>query len=189
MTRMQAITRATLTSLGIMAMAGMAYTLPIGGVQGASALLQTLVSLVYFLIQGSILYILILDNIALARIITPTAAAEEPAQPHWCETVMRLGMILCGLLLFMTTGKYLLQALAFLVLPTGMRQFMQDAIAMGFLSALKTWGDVKAQIAIWNTTLSIIAIYLICGAPHLVRWQIHQTHRNKKEHPTVGEVS
>lgn len=188
MTRMQAITRATLTSLGIMAIAGMPYTIPIGGVQTPSALLHTLVSLLYLLLQGGILYVLVLDNTSLARTITPTAA-EEPAPLRWCETVMCLGMILCGLLLLMSTIKHLPQALAFLVLPTGLRQFMQDTISMGFLSALKTWGDVKAQVAIWHTSLSVIAIYLICGAPHLVRWQIHQTQKNTKEHPAVGEVS
>jgi hypothetical protein len=186
---MQAIARTTLTSLGIMTMSGMAYTLPMGGTQTPSALLHTLFSLFYLLLQGGILYVLVLDNTALARKITPTVAEEEPAPLHWCETVLRLGMILCGLLLFMGTGKYLLQALAFLVLPTGLRQFMQDAIAMGFLSALKTWGDIKAQLAIWHTALSALAVYLICGAPHLVRWQIHQTQKNTKAHPTVGEVS
>ena len=189
MTRMQTLAKAMLMSLGIMALAGLPLAVPLGGGQTAATSLHTLILLMIFVIQGGIVYVLILENTALVRLIVPGETEEEPASPQWCEAVLRMAMILCGLLLLRSTSKYLVQALAFFVLPTGLRQFMQDIVTSGVVATLRAWGDARAQVALWYTLQGLLAIYLISGAPKLVRWQIRQTTPNTAQQTCHGEVS
>ncbi len=189
MTRMQTLATVVLTSLGIMALAGLPLAVPLAGGQNAATSIHTLALLAVFLLQGGVVYALILENRPLVRMIVPAETEEKPAERQWCEAVMRAGMILCGLLLLQSTGKYLLQALAFLVIPTGLRQFMQDIVTSGVLVTLRTWGDAHAQITLWGTLQGLLALYLIWGAPQLVRWQIRQMTAHTTPHTSHGEVS
>lgn len=189
MTRMQTLAKSVLTSLGFMALASLPLAVPLTGGQASATSLHALIVLVVFLLQGGIVYVLILENTALVRLIVPRETEEEPAPPQWCEAVLRLGMILCGLLLLRGTSKYLLQALMFLVLPTGLRAFMQDIVTSGVVTTLRSWGDANAQITLWYTIQGFAALYLICGAPQLVRWQIRQTTAHNRAHASHGEVS
>jgi hypothetical protein len=170
MTKVQAIAKAVLTSLGIMAVVSFNYRVPVMGPGAPLAWLRTLIGWAQLVFVMSTVYVLILKNASLVRALVPKDSDDIPASSQWCEAVMRAAMVLCGLLLFMDTLQYLLQAMGFLVLPTGLRQFMQDTVVTGFARTLSSWMDFRAQYTLWKTLLALASVYLLGGAPHFVRW-------------------
>ncbi len=178
MTKMQAIAGTVLTVLGIYAVVILLGAYPGRHFLSGSPptpfaiVLEVVFFLAYVAFAAWLAYVTILNNAALARVITDDEDTGEPAEAPFLVRSLRIGLILAGLMLLPRSIPFLLKVLA---LPFVLRPVINEWVVSGVLpSALRVpWAQ-------WYTTgfelfRAVLMVYLVVGAPRLVRSQVRRT--------------
>ncbi len=117
---------------------------------------------------AAIVYVLIRysDRIA-ERIVKPeTESVIEGQAPCWLAAAFRMGSVLAG---FVFLYKFITKVLA--ILPTLIRIWLGGEPPLRFNVHYHTQWQTYFTWAF----LLIIGVYLLCGAPHFVRWHVRKT--------------
>jgi len=186
MTKNQAIAKAMLVMLGLYAIMsmikqGLMFTqnLALSGTIGTEQVIQfaCLVLTIGIFIAIFVRYLL-LKNQALANRICPQdAGAAECCSDLWLETCLRLAILWMGLLFLRRCAYVPFTFLGFLFHENGLRLVMQNVITGGL-----HWASLKSILLAHHRQIEdpirfVAALYLICGAPHLIQYHLrHHTH-------------
>ena len=146
---MQIIAKAILTVLGIYIILHLYQVCLIQYVGPAKEvpILAQILFCASFTASGMLVaFCMIINNDSLAiRMAGPGQKMDRPAQILWLAKSLRIGLVFTGLML--------LPQFAYMVRPAGYP--LIDALFM--------------------YTKAALALYLLCGVPHFVRWQIKRT--------------
>jgi len=141
----------------------------------ASGLIGILYLAVHAVVIALIVYFIIFKNDGLARKMA--GAGEEPdptTQTIWLITSLRLGSAFYGLVLLSSSIAIVVTILC-LLWPPNIRVFITNII-----TSPNPAGALDLSGREWFTNgykliKAILAIYLLCGAPHFVRWQLNHS--------------
>jgi hypothetical protein len=179
MTRMQIIAKTSLAALGIYAVTIMYHWYPARYV--SSVLTEVLCLSAVTVLAAVIVYFLVFNNNSLARKMAPAAEQLGPEnQAAWLIKSLRVGLVFAGLMLLPTSIPSML---AILKLPFLVRPLINEALAArGIPDSLRLsyWVWYYNLYQFLRVTLSV---YLICGAPHFVRWQVRRLRQESKLQP------
>ena len=168
MTKMQIVAETVLVILGIYIVAALCSHL---------VLIQSITDTTSFvflagfaiLIAVAILF-LIFKNDNLARKMAGDGEKLNPSnEAIWLAASLRLGAVLCGLIVLSTSMPTIVSVLTS---PVYVRLFVNEmflfkSFPLSFVHSPQVWCT-----AIYNFLKVILAIYLLCGAPHFIRWQL-----------------
>lgn len=177
MTRMQAISKAVLTALGIHAVVALAYSYP-GRYYSAATrspfttALDVLFFLAFMALVVFVAYVMILRNGALVRAITGDEDAEPQADPGFLVKSLRIGLVLAGLMLLPGSARFLAEVLRW---PFVFRQVINEWIIAGITPYLARFTWPQWYMMGFRLFRAALVVYLIAGAPHLVRFQVRQS--------------
>jgi hypothetical protein len=128
---------------------------------------------IVFLISGllfSVLQVIIIYHLLVngdkwaAKIVGRLDKIESQEDISWIGEYYRIAAFVCGVLIFFWT----IPAMISLIYLTS------SSVHMGELAQEKIQASVHTNI--WSTILRLaLSAYLICGAPHLVRWEVKKT--------------
>lgn len=128
-----------------------------------------LVSTLFFgLCLAVIFYVFVYKREQLARKIVGTNELPEPdSQIQWLPVAFRLISI--------TAGLYCLHTALWQITNTFIRIAMYKVRSVPGYKTIYTGytGNIE-EVLVWLIMLTI-GIYLLCGAPHFVRWQVKKT--------------
>ena len=180
---MQLITKAIITTIGVSTAAGFlryVYLFP-RTADDTHILFLVISSLILLAFLSAVIYYLIFNNDWLVRIVAPKGEAEGEAIAH-ADQQRTLAIWLRLLLVFyglrFLAGRYNVIKYSVLKLlphlnPVKIRAWIQGLFD-GYYPRLS---DLFSQAAITNyfdiLTLALM-VYLIIGAPHLVRWHVRR---------------
>ncbi len=150
MTKMQIIAKTVLTVLGIHIVLTLYYLYLaryVGPVGKLPVLLAQIASCVGFTtLAAFIAYLMVFDNDSLARKMAgPGQEIDKRAQMTWLTKSLRTGLVFAGLML----------------LPG----FTPKGYSLNYSPIVTMFICAKA----------VLTLYLICGAPHFVRWQTRRS--------------
>lgn len=175
MTRMQIIAKAGLISLGIYAVVNLCWYLgiqiPLSNL--TSPLSYILCFAVFAVFIAIITFFLIFNNNSLARKIAgPGDKLNPAAQTLWLSSSLRVAVVFCGLILLSASIAIIRNIL---LVPLHIRPiineiFLFDRFPRQLLMSFSKWCEI-----IYNFLKIILAVYLLCGAPHFVRWQFRHS--------------
>ncbi len=173
MSRIQLIAKMLVTLLGICAV-----TLFLGYVDffitstsDAQSLNRIIANLFPLVIIGFIFWYMILNNDWLTKKLVPQLADDDAINTEQFIRILRTVMIFAGLMLLPKAFKYL----KFLPgLPISLRALIHVSLGLDRYSHQLPqnpwyWVDVTRVII-----SLLLIIYLICGAPRYVRWQVRK---------------
>lgn len=176
MSKMQIIAKTALSVLGIyvvvMLCRYLSLVVPLLHVPIRLIGILYLAGLIVFIFL--IAYSLILKN---DRLACKMAGPAEPLCPvtHaiWLAASLRLATVFCGLVLLSTSIDPLVHILLWLW-PSNIRQGVINIIE--FKRFTPDLSPREWFTNIYNFIKALLAIYLLCGAPHFTRWQLkHRT--------------
>jgi len=152
MTKMQIIAKTVLTALGIHVVLTLYYLYLaryMGPVGDLPVLLAQIVSCVGLTALASfVTYLMVFNNDSLARKIAgPGQEMDKRAQMEWLTKSVRTGLVFAGLML----------------LP-------------GFMPKRYSVDD-SLIVTMFICAKAVLTLYLVCGAPHFVRWQTRRSLR------------
>jgi uncharacterized membrane protein len=130
----------------------------------------TMSLLTMFVFGGAVFYFLIYRSDIFARRVVGREDLPEPPSPSaWYPFALRLAVIIAGFI-------FLLNAIT---LSSNL------ARSIRFMSRLDTQGGMWQvyEYGVFFLIYLAISIYLLCGAPHFVRWQVKKTARLCREFP------
>jgi len=175
MTKMQIIAKAGLVSLGIYAIVTLCWHLscltPL--FDFPSLLTSILFYAAFAVFIAVIVFFLIFNNNDLARkIVGPEEELNPTAKALWLTASLRLAVVFCGLILLSTSIPTIL---SILLSPIHIRTWVNELFLFrGFPKSLM-FPFRKWCTLIYDFLKTILAIYLLCGAPHFVRWQLRHS--------------
>ncbi|UCF16481.1 MAG: hypothetical protein JSW59_03290 [Phycisphaerales bacterium] len=167
MTKMQIIAKSILTVLGLYALltlcrlAALSYI----GPEGESSVWKNVAFFLGFAPwAGFVLVLMIFENDGIALTMAGTGPAEDQqTQTAWLIKSLRVGLVLTGLMLLRKSVPEMLSlALTF------------RSGAFHDISGASSW--TKFEYA-YNLVKAVLALYLLFGAPHFVRWQVKHSLR------------
>ncbi len=152
MTKMQIIAKTVLTVLGVRIALSLYhfYLLRyVGPVEKLPALLAQIASWVGFTaLVAFVAYLMVFSNDSLARKMAgPGQEIDKRAQMEWLTKSLRTGVVFAGLML----------------LP-------------GFMPKGYSLNDSRI-VTMFICAKAVLTLYLVCGAPHFVRWQTRRSLR------------
>lgn len=168
---MQIIAKAGLVSLGIYAVVTLCWYLThvIPTFNLPSPLFGILCFTVFAVFFAVITFFLIFNNDSLARKMAgPGDQLNPTAKALWLYASLRVATIFCGLILLSTSIPTIRNIL---LVPIRIRPlineiFLFDSFPKSLLLPFPKWCAI-----IYNSLKLISAVYLLCGAPHFLRWQ------------------
>jgi len=172
MTKMQIIAKTILSALGVYAILTLCrlYTPPSLGPEKDLPVWWHVVFFSGFVpLAALVIFFLIFNNDGIARRMAgPGPIPDRHTQTIWLIKSLRIGLVLTGLMLLPRSIPVILN--------------MVSIIVSNFRAG--TFPDIPAappRIRFKNTSnliRMVLALYLICGAPHFVRWQTrHSLHQ------------
>jgi len=180
MTKMQVVAKTILTVLGIHAIVALCGNYPgqyLFATQEISVLSEALFFLAFILGVAFVGYFMVFGNNQLSRKMAGTAEQFVPRdQTDWLVKSLRVGLVFAGLMLLPRSVPILIRTakLFFLIRP-----------AVSDIIVSKTVPDIlRLSYAQWYRTIyeflkAILAIYLLCGAPYFLRWQMRHSSRTE----------
>jgi hypothetical protein len=191
MTKMQAIAQTVLTVLGVYAVVTLCHSYPGRYMHATSTqssfgiLLEVVFFPAFIVFVGLVGYILILRNGPLAEAIVDDDGSGQPVDAVFLARSLRIGFVLAALMLLPGSVPFLVKTLG---LPFVLRPIVNEWIVSGGFSSF-----LKISWAQWYMTgfelfRAILMVYLIAGAPHLLRAQVRwslppKLDMNKMPHP------
>ena len=124
----------------------------------------------FSIFTAAIIFFFIFKNDFLARKMAGTGEKLNPeTQAFWLITSLRLSLVFCGLILLCTSIPSIIKIL---LIPTHIRPAVNEILVFkkfptSLVLSLREWSTIT-----FNFGEAILAIYLLCGAPHFVRWQL-----------------
>lgn len=175
MTRMQLIAKSGLVSLGIYAVVTLCWYLThvIPSFNFPSCLIGILCFAVFAVFIAVITFFLIFNNDSLARKMAGLGDQLNPAaKTLWLSSSLRVAAVFCGLILLSASIPTIRNIL---LVPIRIRPFINeiflfDSYPKPLLMPFSKWCRI-----IYNFLKIILAVYLLCGAPHFVRWQFRHS--------------
>lgn len=175
MTKMQMIAKAGLVSLGIYAVVNLCWYLThvIPSFNIPSPLIGILCFAVFAVFIAVITFYLIFNNDSLARKMAgPGDQLNPAAKTLWLSSSLRVAAVFCGLILLSASIPTIRNIL---LVPIRIRPFINEIILFDrypkpLLMPFSKWCRI-----IYNFLKLILAVYLLCGAPHFVRWQFRHS--------------
>ena len=175
MTRMQIIAKAGLVTLGIYAVVTLCWYLthviPLFNLP--SCLVGALCFTVFAVFIAVTTFFLIFNNDSLARKMAgPGDQLNPAAKTLWLSSSLRVAAVFCGLILLSASIPTIRNIL---LVPMRIRPFINeiflfDRCPKPLLMPFSKWCEI-----IYNFLKLILAVYLLCGAPHFVRWQFRHS--------------
>lgn len=168
MTKMQIIAKAGLVSLGIYAVVNLCWYLT-HVIPSFTCLIGILCFAVFAVFIAVITFYLIFNNDSLARKMAgPGEKLNPAAKTLWLSSSLRIAAVFCGLILLSASIPTIRNIL---LVPIRIRPFINeiflfDRCPRQLLMPFSEWCEI-----IYNFLKLILAVYLLCGAPHFVRWQ------------------
>jgi hypothetical protein len=128
---------------------------------------------------AALVYILIYKRESLAKKIVGSEQLPEPdSQIQWLPVALRLICIAGGiyfLMLVLWDTTYVIGKIAAFK--------ARNTYAYTNYKAIYTYAPFSSQNIIRWVIMLICGIYLLCGAPHFVRWQVKKTLQQCEKHP------
>ena len=125
-----------------------------------------------------LLYFFFYKNECLAQKIVGSEQLPEPdSQIQWLPVAMRLICVASGIYFLNTTlwqATYVISQLAFF-----------KSYASANYKATYTYAPFNYQSLLPWIIMLICGVYLVCGAPHFVRWQVKKTLQLYKQQPEI----
>lgn len=176
MTKMQAITRSVLTVLGVYALVVLGHSYPGRYVSSPirsplAIVLEILFFLAFMALVAFVAYVMVFRNEALVRAIVEEEDVAEPADALLLVKSFRIAFVLAGLLLLPGSVRFIVEALRW---PLDLRSVINEWIISGFGPSLARRSWSRWYTIGYETSRAALTIYLIFGAPHLVRFQVRQ---------------
>ena len=175
MTRMQVLAKTTLTVLGVYAILTLCGHCPVGYMcrHEQSAIVPEILSLCTFAVLAALtVYFVIFKNTALSkRIAGPGEILDPRTQALWLVKSLRVGLVLAGLMLLPRSIPIMVKIpkMFFLIRPA-----LNDIIVSKRVPNILRLSYSEWFKNIYGFLRAILAIYLIYGAPHFIRWQVKQ---------------
>jgi hypothetical protein len=175
MARIQIFARTMLTILALYAVVVLVgYYSYLPRMQELSLWQELLACFACITLAIGIVYFLSFNHRLYRKIVGADEAAEPQAQPRWLVESLRIGLVFAGLMLLPRSVPVLIRTakLFFLIRP-----------AVSDIIVSKTVPDIlKLSYAQWYRTIyeflkAVLAIYLLCGAPYFLRWQMRHSPR------------
>jgi len=175
MTRMQIIAKAGLVSLGIYAVVTLCWYLThvIPSFNLPSGLVGTLCFTVFAIFIAVTTFFLIFNNDSLTRKMAGPGDQLNPAtEALWLAASLRVATVFCGLILLSTSIPTIRNILLVPIRigPLINEIFLFDSFPKSLLFPFSKWCAI-----IYNFLKLILAVYLLCGAPHFLRWQFRHS--------------
>ncbi len=175
MTKMQIIAKAGLISLGIYAVVNLCWYLsaPIPMFNLPSPLSYILCFVVFAVVIAVITFFLIFNNDSLAHEMAgPGDQLNPAAKALWLAASLRVAAVFCGLILLSASIPTIRNILLVPIRigPFINEIFLFDSFPKSLLFPFSKWCKI-----IYNFLKLISAIYLLCGAPHFVRFQFRHS--------------
>jgi hypothetical protein len=174
MSKMQLITKAVITMLGVSTAVGFIRDgnfLPRSGSDTHILLLVTGL-FIFLAFLSAIIYWLIFRNGWLVRLITSEGEAiSHTDQQRVLAIWLRLLLVFSGLQILATSSRAI--RLLLYLSPVKIRAWIQGLIGGNYPQL----SDVFSQTALTNLSnilALVLTVYLIIGAPHLVRWHVRR---------------
>jgi len=139
------------------------------------------------MLAGLVAYFMVLSNNGLASKLTgPGPPLESTTQTAWLVQSLRVGLIFTGLMLLPGSALTLVKiAKTFFLIRPALNEI---------IISKSTPNMLRLSYAQWYTSIyhllkAVLAIYLICGAPHFVRWQAKHSRQENGAAPTVERLA
>jgi len=169
---MQIIAKAALTILGVSAIVNICSYLSMltSLTQNTSTLRVVLFLSVFIILLILIAYFLIFKNNRLAcKMVGPDEKLNPESETLWLVASLRLVAILYGLILLSSSIPTLLNIA---VLPLHIRPLINEIFTFGFPKSL-IFTSRQWSYMIYNFLKALLAVYLLCGWPQFVRFQLN----------------
>jgi len=175
MTKMQIIAKAGLVSLGIYAIVTLCWYLThvIPSFNIPSRLIGILCFALFAVVIAVVTFFLIFNNDSLAREMAgPGDQLNPAAKALWLAASLRVAAVFCGLILLSASIPTIRNILLVPIRigPFINEIFLFDSFPKSLLFPFSKWCKI-----IYNFLKLISAIYLLCGAPHFVRFQFRHS--------------
>jgi len=173
MTRMQVLAKTALTVLGIYAIVTLWNSYPGGFMyrHEQPAVVPEILSLSTFAVLAALaVYFMIFNNTALSkRIAGPGEILDPRSQAIWLAKSLRVGLALAGLMLLPRSIPTMVKIpkIFFLIRPA-----VNDIIISRSVPKILRLSRSEWFRNIYGCLRAILALYLIYGAPHFIRWQV-----------------
>ena len=183
MAKMQIIAKAVLTVLGIYALVILLFSQRWFFLSSQQSVLPKILYFAAFaVLTAFIVFFTIFSNDNLARKMAgPGDELNPAAKALWLTASLRLGLVFAGLMLLPdsipTMAKIL--KIPFLIRPAVSQMFLFKSLPTVLNLPPAGWFRI-----ICDFFKAILAVYLICGAPYFIRWQLKHSlrHQSNAEH-------
>lgn len=188
MTKMQIIAKTTLTVLGIYAVVTLYSFYP--GIyimyrREGPAMMKEVISLSsYAVLAGFIVYFTIFNNNGLSKRLAGAGEKLEPQnQVDWMVKSLRVGLVFAGLMLLSGSISTVVKIpkIFFLIRPAINDIIISKSVPKILMLSYSEWFR-----NIYGFSKAMLAIYLICGAPHFICWQLEHTLRRESNIEKTG---
>ncbi len=176
MTKMQAISKTVLTVLGVYAVVVLGHSYP-GRFLSApirspfTTALEILFFLAFMALVTFVAYVMIFRNEALVKAIVGEEDIAEPVDASLLAKSLRIGFVLAGLMLLPGSARFVAEALRW---PLALRSVIDEWIISGIGPYLTSVPWSRWYTIGYETFRAALMVYLIFGAPHVVRLQVRQ---------------
>ena len=181
MTKMQIVAKAVLTVLGIYAVVNSYRFYPgqyMYSSQQPSTPLELLFLSAFTIMVAIIAYFMIFNNTRLSiKMAGPGQQLDPQTQAAWLAKSLYIAIVLAGLLLLPNSINAIIKLLRipFIIHPAINEIIQFKRFPAILVSSYRLWYK-----NIYDLLKAILAVYLICGAPHFIRWQ------KKKSLPAIN---
>ena len=177
MTKMLIIAKAVLACLGIYIVATLSETITKPAFIGSdSSALRVAISLAGITVFMTVIaFFLIFKNDVLAcKIPGLGEKLGSKLGPIWLIGCLRVGLVFLGLVLLTSSIPSILNV-AFRLSPPNIRLWFNNAIASKSILSSIDLSSSKQLTFIYDSLKLVLIIYLLCGAPHLICWQLKRS--------------
>lgn len=185
MTKMQIVAKTVLIILGIYAVITLCYYLSmLQLIQSTRSSTFILFFAVLAIITTAIVFFVIFKNDNSSRKMAGDGEELNPTnEAIWLAASLRLGAVLCGLILLSTSIPTIL---SILLSPIYIRTLVNEIFLFEGFPKLLMFPLSKWLTMIYNFAKAVLAIYLLCGAPQFIRWQLK--HSTVHRQPNTGKI-
>lgn len=185
---MQIIAKAVLACLGLYIVATLSETITKSAFTGSdSSALAGAISLAGITVFVTVIaFFFIFKNDFLAQKIPgPGDQLDSKTQALWIIISLRIGFGFLGLVLLTSSIPGILNV-AFRLSPQNVRLWLTNAIAYKSILSSIDLSSSKQLTFIYDSLKLVLIIYLLCGAHHLIHWQLKHSitlqrlHENQK---------
>lgn len=139
----------------------------------------------FSIFAAAIAFFFIFKNNSLThKLAGPGEILNPGTQTIWLITSLRLVLVFCGLIIFSTSITTIIKIL---LTPVYIRPMVNEIFVLkrfptSLELSLRQWSDL-----IFDLGKAGLAIYLLYGAPHFVRWQLKYSFSNNQPNPAKTE--